>query len=427
MNQAIRKRIEDINNGIVPEGYKQTPFGIFPCDWENKNLSWYVNIIDGDRGKEYPKETDFSDSGYCLFLNAGNVTANGFCFKDSQFITEEKCNKLKKGKLDIDDIVITTRGTVGNFALFTQKIPYCHIRINSGMAIIKSKRYLDLNYLFCSLKSYIIKNQIKKICFGSAQPQLTIPSISGMQVAFAQDKTEQGKIAEILMKWDEMVELQEQYIQKLELRKKAIMKKLLTPKDGWGNYKLLELVVSMSSGGTPSTKRQEYYNGDIVWVSIDDMSRAGKHIADSARKLTDLGLKNSSAKLFPEQTILYAMYASIGKTVISTVPCATSQAILGIIANQEKLDNQYLYYYLLNMQDKIVLQGQKGTQANLNKEMVEKFDISLPKDLDEQKNISKILMIVDEEISLQKEKLEKIKIQRKAMQQYLLTGIVRVV
>ena len=78
------------------------------------------------------------------------------------------------------------------------------------------------------------------------------------------------------------------------------------------------------------------------------------------------------------------------------------------------------------MQDKIVLQGQKGTQSNLNKEMVEKFDISLPKDLDEQKKISKILMSVDEEISLQKEKLAKIKEQRKAMQQYLLTGVVRV-
>ena len=96
MNQAIKKRIEDINNGIVPEGYKQTPFGIFPCDWENKNLSWCVNIIDGDRGKEYPKETDFSDSGHCLFLNAGNVTVNGFCFNDSQFITEEKYKKMQQ-------------------------------------------------------------------------------------------------------------------------------------------------------------------------------------------------------------------------------------------------------------------------------------------------------------------------------------------
>lgn len=421
MNQAIKKRIEDINNGIVPEGYKQTPFGIFPCDWETTSIG-EVSINKGEYGLNAPA-CEY-ESGLPKYIRITDIDANGNYVDTGACVDFQDVTKqytLKEG----DVVFARTGATVGRNYLYKEKdgeLLYAGFLIK--FSINKNVANPYIIYANSNTKQYW--NWIKKISARSGQPGVNAEEYSQYRFVKAKDKVEQVKIAEILMTWDEMIELQEQYIQKLELRKKAIMKKLLTPKDGWEKYKLFELVISMSSGGTPSTKITEYYDGDIVWVSIDDMSRAGKYIAYSARKLTDLGLKNSSAKLFPEQTILYAMYASIGKTVISTVPCATSQAILGIIVNQEKLDNQYLYYYLLNMQDKIVLQGQKGTQANLNKEMVEKFDISLPKDLDEQKNISRILMNLDEEISLQKEKLEKIKIQRKAMQQYLLTGIVRV-
>jgi type I restriction enzyme, S subunit len=73
-----------------------------------------IEIIDGDRGTNYPKQTDFKAVGHCLFLNAGNVTDKGFNFDDCMFISEEKDAALRKGKLQREDIVLTTRGTVGN-------------------------------------------------------------------------------------------------------------------------------------------------------------------------------------------------------------------------------------------------------------------------------------------------------------------------
>ena len=63
-----------------------------------------ADIIDGDRGKNYPKQNEFLDKGYCLFLNTGNVTAEGFSFESNQFITEEKDRSLNKGKLQRGDI-----------------------------------------------------------------------------------------------------------------------------------------------------------------------------------------------------------------------------------------------------------------------------------------------------------------------------------
>ena len=76
-----------------------------------------IQFIDGDRGKNYPKGEDFSEVGHCLFLNAGNVTKNGWNFSESVYISQEKDNLLRNGKLERGDIVLTTRGTVGNVVL----------------------------------------------------------------------------------------------------------------------------------------------------------------------------------------------------------------------------------------------------------------------------------------------------------------------
>ena len=91
-----------------------------------------AEIIDGDRGKNYPHQHEFLDEGYCLFLNTGNVTKAGFSFDSNQFISKEKCDLLRKGKLQRHDIVYTTRGTVGNAAYYSDSIPYEHVSHNSA-------------------------------------------------------------------------------------------------------------------------------------------------------------------------------------------------------------------------------------------------------------------------------------------------------
>lgn len=88
-----------------------------------------LEIIDGDRGKEYPKQDEFFDDGYCLFLDAGNVTGDGFDFSDRHFISEQKDQALRKGRLKREDVVLTTRGTIGNIGLFDENVPYENLRI----------------------------------------------------------------------------------------------------------------------------------------------------------------------------------------------------------------------------------------------------------------------------------------------------------
>jgi type I restriction enzyme S subunit len=99
--------------------------------WEEEIGNLPIEIIDGDRGVNYPKNSEFSSNGYCLFLSAQNVTSTGFKFNECSFITKEKDEILRSGKLVRNDIVLTTRGTVGNIAFYHNLIPFDNIRINS--------------------------------------------------------------------------------------------------------------------------------------------------------------------------------------------------------------------------------------------------------------------------------------------------------
>ena len=99
-----------------------------PGEWHVVSLADApVQIIDGDRGKNYPKRSDFSGQGHCLFLNASNVTAQGFNFSQCMYITEEKDQALRKGKLERNDVIMTTRGTVGNVAFYSDDISFDHV------------------------------------------------------------------------------------------------------------------------------------------------------------------------------------------------------------------------------------------------------------------------------------------------------------
>ena len=140
-----------------------------------------VQVIDGDRGKNYPNK--FTDNGHCLFLSAKNVTSTGFSFNDKLFITKERDDLLRKGKLVRNDVILTTRGTVGNVAFYDDDVPYNHIRINSGMVILRADtKFVNPRFLYYVMKSTDIQNQILQMRTGSAQPQFPISHMVNLEI-----------------------------------------------------------------------------------------------------------------------------------------------------------------------------------------------------------------------------------------------------
>jgi type I restriction enzyme S subunit len=177
-----------------------------------------LQIIDGDRGTNYPSKADFFENEYCLFLNTKNVRPDGFNFSTTSFITKEKDSQLRKGKLKRRDVVLTTRGTIGNIALYDDTIEFAHIRINSGMLIFRpNERVILSEYLFEMLRSGVMKSQITQFVSGTAQPQLPIHTLSKFSIPVPKVVADQEQIVYRLRALsNESKRLEGIYQQKLE-------------------------------------------------------------------------------------------------------------------------------------------------------------------------------------------------------------------
>lgn len=145
-------------------------------------------------------------------------------------------------------------------------------------------------------------------------------------------------------------------------------------------------ICKTTSGGTPSRKNQSYYqNGTIPWVKSGELEN--NIITTSEEFITEEGLLNSSAKIFPAGTLLIALYgATIGKLAFLEIDAATNQAVCGIFQN-ENVSLKYLYYYLLFQRPNLIKQGVGGAQPNISQTILKKLEISYPDSITEQQRI----------------------------------------
>lgn len=213
----------------APELYQESPLGWIPKDWEVKAFHRSnVEVIDGDRGSNYPNGDDFSSDGYCVFLSANNVTKSGFRFDRAQFISQAKHQLLRNGSLERKDIVITTRGTVGNIAYFDTSVSFDVMRINSGMVILRSREQgLHSEFLYASLQNFLFDREFKRVVSGSAQPQLPVRDLEKFHY-FIPPQDEQLALVEKVSALDLKSDSERQVSQKLQKQKQGLMQDLLS-------------------------------------------------------------------------------------------------------------------------------------------------------------------------------------------------------
>ncbi len=168
------------------------------------------------------------------------------------------------------------------------------------------------------------------------------------------------------------------------------MNKITVP-NGWRREKLGKLCIKLKSGGTPKVTNKSYYDGDIPFVKIEDMSNSGKFISNTKVKITQDGLNNSSAWLVPKNAIIYSIYASVGEVAITQRELTTNQAIMGLIPDNTQIDLYYLFEYLKYIKPTLSTYFKTTTQKNLTAAIVRDLEILFPESLEEQKKIANIL------------------------------------
>jgi type I restriction enzyme S subunit len=170
--------------------------------------------------------------------------------------------------------------------------------------------------------------------------------------------------------------------------------------DGWKLMKLVDVSTSIAAGGTPLRAQREYWdNGTINWLKISDMKST--YISKTEEKITEKGLENSSAKLFPKGTIVYSIFATLGAIGILSIQCTTNQAIVGIVPNEKIILRKYLYYCLQAEKAHILSKKSHATQDNLNLTILKNHEIPIP-ELPVQQKIISILEKAERLIELRK-------------------------
>ena len=260
---------------------------------------------------------------------------------------------------------------------------------------IKTNNLINKNYFL-----YIFDNMVwhfsKTFSNGSAIKNIPPFSDFKKQIAYMPNMDEQNKVAHFLSLLDKKIELQTKKIEDLKLFKKGLLNFFFENKKTNGTIE--NCILYGKAGGTPASNIKDYYNGNIPFLSISDMTSQRKYILKTEKSISQQGIRNSSAWVVPKNSIILSMYASYGLIAINKIELATSQAMFGMIVNS-KNNIEYIYYYLEflynnNYYDRLV---SIGTQANLNADKVKKIKIYLP-DINSQNKISKILKLCDEKI-----------------------------
>ena len=403
---------------LIEEGFKRLEIGIIPNDWNVKLLS-EISTITRLAGYEYTTMWSESIFGEIIALRGFNIGKNKIIEREFVRISNELSWKLKRSRLFKNDIIYPCVGSIGNAVVIEENDKY-HIQQNIAKITPNITLVFPL-YLSYYLMSSHGLNEINKFNGSSSQPNILVGSLRNYTIILPPFEEQ---ITNSLKVFDELIISLEKLIQKKRQIKQGVIQELMKPKDGW-KFKMLGEIAEMSSGGTPLTSVASYYNGEIPWVVIADITKAGKYISSTEKNISVEGLNNSSARLFKSGVLLFAMYASIGKCTISKVDATCNQAILGIIP-KPSIDTEFLYYFLSFNEKKHSSMGQTGTQSNLNKEMVMNLSIPHPT-LEEQKRITKTLSDIDEELNILDQKLQKAKSIKLGMMQNLLTGKIRLV
>jgi type I restriction enzyme S subunit len=407
-------------------GYKQTEVGVIPEDWDVKKLKDVAEIRSGIAKNSKAVVANPVEISY---LRVANVQDGYLDLSDISTITLSR-DDINRYTVMPGDVLMNEGGDLdklGRGAIWGGDLsPIVH---QNHVFVVRCKKGILPEFL----NAWTSGSTSRRYFLVAGKQTTNLASINksslgGLPIALP-CPSEQQKIAEALNELDSMIQSLNELTAKKRAIKQAAMQELLSGKrrlpgfEGEWEEVSLGSVASMNSGGTPPTGRDDFYGGGIPWVSISDMTSGGKFIAQTERTLSAAGLANCAAKQFPAGTILYAMYASLGECSIATTEITTSQAILGIRPG-ESLHNEFLYYYLSSIHDKVKLIGQQGTQSNLNKGIVQGFTLRLP-DKVEQIAIAEALGDIDQELVALSMKTQKTQEMKAGMMQQLLTGKIR--
>lgn len=328
-------------------------FPEFTGEWERHKLSEVCSFYSGGTPSSSKKEYY---NGNIPFIRSGEL------HKDytELFITEAGLSNSAAKLVETGDLLLALYGaTSGDIAI--SKIKGA---INQAILCIRTKQ--NKKFIESVWNKHV--ERLLQTYLQGGQGNLSADIVKNIPFYFA-NSNEQDKLAKFISLLDERIATQNKIIEDLKKLKSAISKQAFAQKpNGWN--RLDTLFSKGKAGGTPTSTNKEYYNGEIPFLSINDITKQGKYVRYTENHLSRSGLENSSAWVVPEYSLIISMYASVGLVTINEVPITTSQAMFAMqLRDKDLLD--YLYYYLSYFKYRHIHKYlETGTQSNINADIV---------------------------------------------------------
>ena len=393
------------DNQHIPSGYKSSPLGIIPEDWEVKRLG---EVCTFHNGRAYSQK-ELLSSGKYRVLRVGNFFTNSSWYWSDMELEDDKY-------ANNGDLLYAWSASFGPRFWDGERVIYhYHIwKIDSFNKISK-----DFLYSFLLYDATKLTNTLQ----GGTMTHVTKENMEKRSIAVP-PLPEQQRIVSVLSLWDTAIAKQTALIEQLTLRKRGLMQQLLTGKkrlkgfEGeWKEVRMQDLA-SFAGGGTPSTKRSDFWEGTIPWISSSDLVEDCLTNNES-RYITEEAIANSTTQLLPSKSILIVTRVGVGKVAIAEHPICVSQDFTCL--TKYDADTLFLAYSLLLTMKKKKSQSQGTSIKGVSTDEISKIKLLLPS-IEEQKAIASVLINADKEIEIQKQKLAAMQEQKKGLMQVLLTG-----
>lgn len=158
-------------------------------------------------------------------------------------------------------------------------------------------------------------------------------------------------------------------------------------------------VVTIISGGTPKTSVKEFWDGDIDWLAVADFNSSNRYVSSASKKITELGLNNSNTKMLEKGDLIISARGTVGAIAQLTKPMAFNQSCFGLRGKKNKLETDFLYYWLKNYVDVLLNKSQGSVFNTINLSTFDDIKIELPTIADQCK-ISNFLTLLDDKIQI---------------------------
>ncbi len=352
----------------IPEGWKKVKLG---------------DLVDIKHGFAFKGEFMQTEPNENILITPGNFKIGGGwkgdkCKYYNGEIPEEYV--LKPGDLIVTMTDLSkTADTLGYSAIVPDDSMHKYLHNQRiGLVMLKSS-YADKMFLNWLMRAPEYRHHVVSSASGSTVYH-TSPSRIKEFLFFLPPLPEQKAIASVLSSLDDKIDLLHRENKTLEQMAETLFRQwfIEEKEEGWEECILADLCDRIGSGGTPSTKVEEYYGGDINWYSTKELNDG--FLFESEKKITLEGLENSAAKLFPKGTVVIAIYAAptVGRLGILANKSSFNQAACGLVADTEICSKEFLYLYLKTERGNLNAMASGSAQQNLNVKKIKTYPAFKP-------------------------------------------------